>query len=125
MTYTPDGKCKTCRHMHYLREGDGVHEPLTYIPECMVESELIEIASLMKGIAGNIADEEAYGEYPEEGWGESKPCPLYLEWETCKTHGLRAPPQADFGCQKCDEEGYEAWATADDEGQLAPGSRAQ
>lgn len=113
--YKADGRCDTCRHMRYTQDGDGFHEPLSYSGECAVEDQLIQIRDIRQEVADDLGDEDAYGSDPIDGCGDTKPCPLYLEWEVCKTHGLRVCPQADFGCPTCDEEGWAAHAAAMEE----------
>ena len=115
--YKPDGRCGTCRHVVGTMTGDGFHEPREWDAECGVEDQLIQVANLMKQIGTDMGNNEVYGAHPEDGWGDTKPCPLFLPWETCKEHGLPMNPGADFGCPTCDQEGYAAMAAdmAEDE----------
>lgn len=119
-TYKPDGKCGTCRHLRHMQDGDGWNEPLSYDEECGVEDQLVQIRDVRQQVADDCGDEDAYGADPIEGCGDTKPCPLYLEYSVCKTHGLREHPQADFGCPTCTEEAEDALAQdMEDEARLA------
>ena len=46
-----------------------------------------------------------------DGEGTDKPCRFWKGWEECPHHpGELVNPSADYGCPKCDEEGYAAEA---------------
>lgn len=97
--YKPDGKCGTCRHVHYV-SGGGFHEPPYCDQECGVEDDLITVESLLHNI------DEGYGDAAE--WGVSRPCPLFLPLGECEAHGKLET--GEFGCPDCDEEAAEAEA---------------
>lgn len=110
--YKPDGKCGTCRHVRYV-SGGGFHEPPYCDEECGVDEQLVAVENLLKGVADDVGDEDAYGEAAE--WGVSQPCPLFLPWTTCATHGLLENPRSDYGCPTCTEEAEEALAAHHEE----------
>lgn len=105
--YKPDGKCGTCRHVHYSY-GGGFHEPPYCDQECGVEDELIQIRDILQGVADASNDEDAYGVDPIEGCGDTKACPLYLALKNCEKHGKLET--GEFGCPDCDNEANEAMA---------------
>lgn len=105
----PDGKCGTCRHAHVAR-GGGFHEPPYCELDCGVEDELVQIRDILLDVADGSGDVDAYGVDPEDGWGDTKPCPLYLPLKNCEKHGKLET--GDFGCPECDNEACEAEAKA-------------
>ena len=108
-----DGKCGTCRHVHYS-SGGGFHEPPFSDQECGVEDQLIQIGNLLQQVADDCNDMDAYGSNPIEGCGDTRACPLYLAVKSCERHGKLET--GEFGCPDCDQEEYEKMAQDFNEG---------
>lgn len=111
MKYTPDQKCGTCRNLTSAVVGDGYHEPRYVETDCGVTDQLVKLEGLMREIADEHGDEDAYGEHPTEEMGSTKLCPFYLPWGNCATHDMPEPP-GDL-CPLCEEEAVEQMMAAE------------